>query len=121
MSGFEIQAPDLPESTLKALDEAMRRECDVSAHAREMPRYQCHKQVWALKIHALEQKACLIGEEWDGTLLMTPDEDGYDAFVLDADYVRKHKPQVGGYYVVYLDGYTSFSPAEAFEGGYTRI
>lgn len=26
-----------------------------------------------------------------------------------------------GYYVVYDGGYKSFSPAEAFEGGYTKI
>jgi len=33
----------------------------------------------------------------------------------------KHKPEVGGYYVVYADGYKSFSPAQAFEEGYTRV
>ena len=33
----------------------------------------------------------------------------------------KHDPQAGGYYVVYADGYQSFSPAQAFEEGYTRI
>jgi hypothetical protein len=30
-------------------------------------------------------------------------------------------PQPGGYFVVYKDGYKSFSPAKAFEEGYTRI
>ena len=30
-------------------------------------------------------------------------------------------PRVGGYYVVYADGYKSFSPATAFEEGYTKI
>ena len=30
-------------------------------------------------------------------------------------------PEVGGYYVVHKDGYKSFSPANAFEEGYTRI
>jgi hypothetical protein len=34
------------------------------------------------------------------------------------DYIRKHNPQPGGYFVVYDDGYQSFSPAEAFEEGY---
>ncbi len=29
------------------------------------------------------------------------------------------KTEVGGYYVVYEDGYKSFSPAGAFESGYT--
>ena len=33
----------------------------------------------------------------------------------------KHQPTVGGYYVVYKDGYKSFSPADAFESGYTRV
>jgi hypothetical protein len=28
---------------------------------------------------------------------------------------------IGGYYVVYEDGYKSFSPASAFENGYTRL
>ncbi len=36
-------------------------------------------------------------------------------------WMAKHEPQVGGYYVVYEDGYTSFSPADAFEKGYTKI
>ena len=42
-------------------------------------------------------------------------------FKVDFEYMHKHKPQVGGYYVVYKDGYKSFSPAEAFETGYEKI
>ena len=37
------------------------------------------------------------------------------------EYVAKHKLEVGGYYVVYEDGYKSFSPASAFESGYTPL
>lgn len=40
---------------------------------------------------------------------------------VEPDYIKKHKPVAGGYYVVYKDGYKSFSPADAFEDGYTRI
>ena len=81
----------------------------------EMPRYECHKKVWALKILMVwttpkEQGA-----------LLTPVEDGYAPFWVDGPYVVKHRPQVGGYYVVYSDGYKSFSPAAAFESGYTRV
>ena len=36
-------------------------------------------------------------------------------------FVQKHNPQSGGYYVRYEDGYESYSPAEAFESGYTPI
>lgn len=92
---------------------------------REMPKYQSYKKVWALKIAKLEPM--LNGsitspeDEHDGTMLMTPEEEGYGQIVLDADYVRKHNPQSGGYYVVYEDGYKSWSPANAFEEGYKLI
>ena len=33
----------------------------------------------------------------------------------------KHRPLPGGYFVAYEDGYCSFSPAKAFEDGYTEI
>lgn len=53
--------------------------------------------------------------------MLTPADAGYAPFRVDAAYMRKHTPHVGGYYVVYTDGYKSFSPAQAFEEGYTRI
>lgn len=87
---------------------------------REMPKYQCHKKVWALKIAGLQSTA-KPDEESDGSLLCTPADAGYGVFKLDAAYCNKHKPKVGGYYVVYDDGYKSFSPAEAFESGYSEI
>jgi hypothetical protein len=84
--------------------------------AAEMPRYKCHKEVHALKIESLKPRT-----PDDGTLLLTPADAGYAPFILGAEFVKKHNPQTGGYYVVYADGYKSFSPAEAFEKGYTRI
>lgn len=89
-----------------------------------MPKYRCHKEVWALKVKAIEfdaDKANEEGRETDGSAMITPAEEGYAPFRVGHDYVYKHKPTVGGYYVVYADGYKSFSPAEAFEGGYSRI
>ena len=61
------------------------------------------------------------GRETDGSATITPEEDGYAPFKVDCDYVRKHQPKAGGYFVVYKDGYKSWSPAEAFEDGYTKI
>lgn len=90
----------------------------------EMPRYRCHKDVWALKIKAVTRNsvlAALSGNESDGSAVITPEDVGYGDFRVDADYLRKHDPQPGGYYVVYADGYKSFSPAKAFEDGYTRL
>jgi hypothetical protein len=84
----------------------------------EMPRYKCHKEVWALKIKAIEFEA---NSAEDGTAIIRPAEDGYAPFVVSREYMDKHKPEAGGYYVVYADGYKSFSPAKAFEDGYSPV
>lgn len=75
----------------------------------ELPRYQSHKQVWGLKIKSI-----------DGQII-TPVEDGYAPFSVSTEYLEKHKPEIGGYYVVYEGGYKSFSPADAFESGNTLV
>ena len=83
--------------------------CDI-----EMPRYKCHKEVWALRIASV-----------DLSDLATPrlcfQDEGYSPIAVDYSWIKKHDPQPGGYYVVYKDGYRSFSPAAAFEEGYTRV
>lgn len=93
--------------------------------SRELPKYECHKKVWALKIKAIEPKidSSRYGLEaiiHNGATI-TPAEEGYAPFEVDQAYINKHSPKVGGYYVVYADGYKSFSPADAFENGYTLI
>jgi hypothetical protein len=55
----------------------------------EMPKYKCHKEVWALKIKAI-----------DG-MVLTPEDKGFSPFTVDSDYLSKHNPEPGGYYVVY--------------------
>lgn len=90
----------------------------------EMPRYRCHKEVWALKIAKLELDITLAAaedRETTGGSWITPADAGYAKFHVSALYVAKHNPQEGGYYVVYEDGYKSFSPAAAFESGYTKL
>lgn len=77
-----------------------------------MPGYKSHKEVWAMKIRHIVSRV-------DGGAELTF-EDGSGRPV-SAEYVRKHDPQVGGYLVIYDDGYESWSPAEAFEAGYTKI
>ena len=83
-----------------------------------MPRYRCHKDVWALKIAQIDREP---GGMNIGAATLTPADEGYAPFRVDAVYMLKHQPQVGGYYVVYKDGYQSFSPADVFEAGYDRI
>lgn len=80
----------------------------------EMPQYRCHKVVRAAKITALRQNGNpdmpdLVLGEIGGIVTVLP------------DWHAKNKPQVGGYYVVYEDGYRSYSPAKAFEEGYVSL
>ena len=41
-----------------------------------------------------------------------------EPFSVTNEWITRHRPQVGGYFVCYQDGYSSYSPAEAFENGY---
>lgn len=96
----------------------------------QMPQYRCHKTVSALKIkevvcHAHPDPAVSIEEfaktdEFSGCNLFFEDE-RYAFRPMGAIWFRKHQPTKGGYFVVYEDGYESFSPAKAFEDGYTKI
>jgi hypothetical protein len=89
-----------------------------------MPQYLCHKKVWALKIKEIVFDIDLAKEEnreTDGRALITPENPSFAPFVVEADYVSKHKPQAGGYYVQYEGGYKSWSPAKEFEEGYSLI
>jgi len=87
---------------------------------KELPKYQCHKEVQALKIKEMAVHFAVDGVSISNVTI-TPEEEGYDSFEVSKEYYEKHLPYVGGYYVVYKDGYKSFSPAEAFEDGYTRV
>ncbi len=96
----------------------------------EMPRYKCHKEVWALKIKQVIKHAhpdplfndamFEASPEFQGAHLFFEDA-GYGPVPVEANWYRKHNPEAGGYYVLYKDGYRSFSPADAFEEGYTRV
>ncbi len=95
-----------------------------------MPEYRSHKTVWALKILEVlpapkptieELDRILNGDEGTsdvGAMLIV--EGHFAPLAVTRDFVSKHEPKAGGYIVFYKDGYKSFSPAQAFEEGYTR-
>ena len=87
----------------------------------EMPKYKCHKEVWAFKIKSIVMDGAGENRETDGSAMMTPCESRFAPIRLSPEYMRKHKPEVGGYYVRYKGGYDSYSPAKAFEDGYTPV
>jgi len=81
-----------------------------------MPKYVCHKTVHALKIVALEIDL----SSW----ILIPEDRAFLPLEVTQEWCRKHeidRTKLPGYYVVYEDGYTSWSPIEAFEKGYTLI
>lgn len=90
----------------------------MSADA-QMPRYSSHKEVRAFKIAAIEF-------EEDGSAKISP-ADGVrtqnGTVKTKPDFRRKFTggEDDTGYYVLYKDGYESWSPTQAFEEGYTRI
>lgn len=83
-----------------------------------MPKYQCHKKVMAFKITDISEEVNRHGEHVR-TLLLLGAPNMF--LIVSGDYITKHNPEIGGYYVRYQDGYESYSPAGAFEEGYSLI
>jgi len=75
----------------------------------DMPKYVCKKEVRALELEAV-----------NGVTLVFVDK-RYGATDVNLHWIGKHAPKAGGYFVVYRDGYTSYSPKAAFEEGYDII
>lgn len=84
-----------------------------------MPKYQCHKVVEAGKIRKIDLEPNGNGDAILGFESNLADQ--YEDIIVNQDFLEKHKPEIGGYYVVYEDGYDSFSPAGAFEKGYLLV
>jgi len=78
-----------------------------------LPEFQCHKKVRAFKIVSIVGST--IKTAWN-----LVDVAG-DYHEVSHDWFLKHSPKAGGYFVVYEDGFESFSPAKAFEEGYTEV
>lgn len=83
-----------------------------AAAQREMPRYISHKQVWALEI------AEVLPAETGLARRVTFKEPGYAPAFLPGEMFTRYVPVPGDFYVVYADGYKSFSPRKAFLEGY---
>lgn len=79
-----------------------------------LPSYQCHKIVQGAKIVQMEESG---REDGPVTLLL----DNEQVHNVSRHWYNTHAPVTGGYFVVYDNGHTSFSPEEPFEKGYTRI
>ncbi|WP_204249977.1 crAss001_48 related protein [Rhodoferax koreense] len=76
-----------------------------------LPQWKCHKVVRAAKIDSVT-----VGHFSGAKLYLAGVPDPID---VSEEWQTKHAPRAGGYFVVYDDSYSSFSPAKAFEEGYT--
>lgn len=93
---------------------------EYGADGTSMPRWKCHKEVSAFKIREIRGiPGADIEDPGPSSALLVSTDGG--TVTVTAEYMRKHRPQIGGYYILYEDGYHSFSPAKAFEDGYARI
>ena len=82
----------------------------------QLPKYKCHKEVNAAKIQRIERAP---GSDYDVFMSVVADGDAVER--VTHDWLVKFQPQVGGYVVVYEDGYRSYSPADVFEAGYAKV
>jgi hypothetical protein len=91
---------------------------DASRPISELPRWQSHKIVQGARITGVSEGSL------PDVLFVWHLEGGFSIEV-DEDLARRIPRGVfsptGGYLVIYEDGYRSWSPAEAFEAGYTKI
>lgn len=79
-----------------------------------LPKYECHKYIWALQIKRIDPTA-------DGGAIITPVEGGFAPFHIDADYLDKYRPVVGGYYVVDADENGCFLSEAEFQRDYVYM
>ena len=81
----------------------------------DWPVYESHKVVWAAKIVAVHDL------EGIRTIMVRPENSLEVEPFHPTEPAMMLRAEVGGYAVLYPDGYKSISPAKAFEEGYTRI
>jgi hypothetical protein len=83
----------------------------------KIPRWRSHKIVEGDRITGVSEGAGEVLFRWHLACGVTID--------VDEDLARRLPrgtfSPVGGYLVIYEDGFRSWSPAEAFEAGYRRI
>ena len=81
----------------------------------EWPKYESHKTVQAAKIIAIDNH--------DKSIWVRPAGEKYDGVNIEKFEptvpAMAEKAEIGGYAVLYSDGFKSISPAKAFEEGYS--
>lgn len=80
------------------------------------PEYESHKIVRAAKIVEV-----IINKDGTAAVLVRAHDDAPVEHFHPREPAMALRAEVGGYAVIYEDGYRSISPAKAFEEGYTPV
>jgi hypothetical protein len=109
----------MPEKAFDKIEAGLKDALEIARGGKQLPLYTCHKQVRALEIRTIgaysyepSPEARLVRE----VVFADPD---YPPLKLDESLFARYVPMPGDYYVVYEDGYQSFSPRKAFLEGYS--
>lgn len=84
-----------------------------------LARWESHKIVRAGKILSLSQPGQIDAAHW--VIQVKNATDQATEFKVKPEVFARGIPEPGSYFVVYEDGYQSWSPAAAFEKGYARL
>jgi hypothetical protein len=87
----------------------------------EMPRYVCHKRVWALELEAISEPNYPTANNPTPARQLVFRDRGFAPIMASEEMFSRYIPVPGDFYVVYNDGYKSFSPRKAFLEGYTKV
>ena len=81
-----------------------------------LSRFKCHKEVMACLISAIEFAE-------DGSAKIAPKGANLDVIKTDAGFRQRFRgtEEDLGYFVLYEDGYQSWSPSKAFREGYSLM
>ncbi len=93
----------------------------------DLPLYRSHKQVWAAQIVTATQLPLAPGNEHidvkplpQFSLILSVDGKEIEHTSVPG-FCARGVPSQGDYFVLYPDGYESWSPKAAFEEGYQRV
>lgn len=99
--------PDTPHQSLHLIEDKLKR-------------YQCHKVVRAARIVAVSDAVSIHGDGIGASRAV--DLEGIGQVLIPVNWAGwRYSPVPGGYLVIYEDGFSSYSPAQPFEAGYTLM
>lgn len=90
--------------------EFISMQLSVTGELIEMPLYRSHKIIAALEI-----------ADFKANSVIEFKDDRFAPAGISLEMLARYRPVKGDFYVVYEDGYRSFSPRKAFLDGYSKL